>query len=439
MATGILAILYLPACGSSKTGAPSGLKNRVMVSQEVQAAALFGHLVILNGEYDVLTSIPPIIAGNTPGLMAISPDRNIIAAFDSSSNSIFAASSTTEKSFGNQVHLAGPTNSMTMPTPDPVVYAAVPTANIPGFSLLGGVQVTNVSLGAVTTTISVPNAQTVVSNTTGSQLLVFSNDSNSVTLIAPTRALSPVDCTPSSAIQTPPTCISVAGFDRPVYAAINGSTAYVLNCGAECGGTQASVQTLDLNTLAVGTPVPVNGATWGFLSGTKLYVAGNGSPNGPRCASLTASINPTTAATFCGTLDIVDLTTMTDPYFNSPATEIAIPDGYHDRMDMSINGQLFVGSKNCTNIGDVNFPSGEVRGCLAIFNTNTGGLVIPPDNGDVDGLQSFTSRYVEYVAEGGNLRVYDTTINALLINQFVPQGTIDVVGYVGDVKAIDFF
>jgi hypothetical protein len=27
----------------------------------------------------------------------------------------------------------------------------------------------------------------------------------------------------------------------------------------------------------------------------------------------------------------------------------------------------------------------------------------------------------------------------LLVNNFLPQGTINVVGYVGDVKAIDFF
>jgi hypothetical protein len=108
-------------------------------------------------------------------------------------------------------------------------------------------------------------------------------------------------------------------------------------------------------------------------------------------------------------------------------------------MSMSSNGQLFVGSQNCTDIGNVGNPIGEVRGCLAIYNTTTGAVVIPPDNGDVNGLQSFTSREVEYVAEGGNLRVYDTTIDALLINQFLPEGTINITGYVGDIKAIDFF
>jgi len=74
-----------------------------------------------------------------------------------------------------------------------------------------------------------------------------------------------------------------------------------------------------------------------------------------------------------------------------------------------------------------------VRGCLSIFNTTSGAVVIPPDNGDVTGLQSFGTRNVEYVAEGGTLRIYDTTKDVLQRTQ------IAIVGQVIDVKAIDFF
>ena len=105
---------------------------------------------------------------------------------------------------------------------------------------------------------------------------------------------------------------------------------------------------------------------------------------------------------------------------------------------MSSNGQLFIGSHTCSNVGNVNAPQGEVRGCLSIFNTTNGNVIIPPDNGDVTGLQSFSTRYVEYVAEGGNLRVYDTTIDQPLVNDFV-DGTIGIAGQVIDVKAVDFF
>jgi hypothetical protein len=427
---------------SGTTSAPSSYTNRVVVSQEVSSATTFGALVLINGNNDTLTktSIP---AGNSPNLMAITAARNMVAAFDSSTNTVYAISTATEKSIG-QVHLPGPTSSMVLPTSNPLGYAAVSSANIPGYPVLGALEVMNFSSGALTT-IAVSNAQTAVANNTGSQVLVFSNDSDSIALLNPANAIPPLDMSCFSSLnpnppQNPPVCTIINGFDRPVFAIVSGSTAYILNCGAECGGTQASIQTLNLSTLAVGPAIPVNGATWAYLSGNNLYVAGTGTPTGPLCSSLTNSVNKPTAATYCGTLDIVNINTMTDPYFNNPGAEIAIPDGYHDRMDMSSNGQLFVGSRICTNIGNVNNPSGEVRGCLAILNTNTGAVVIPPDNGDVTGLQSFTSREVEYVAEDGDLRVYDTLTNTLLINQdYLPLGTIPVVGYAYDVKAIDFF
>jgi hypothetical protein len=436
---GLLTAFSLVSCGHGTTspGAPDGLTNRVVASQSVTSATIFGGLVTLNGYNDTLTNVPAIPAGLSPGLMAISPSRSILTVFDSGTNTVFTISTTKETSVG-QVHLSGPTFSMSVPTSSGVGYAAVATATIPGYPVLGAVEVMSLA-GSITTQIAVNNAQTVVPNSDGSQLLVFSNDSNTIALITPARALPFVDLSCYSTTNPPPNavCTFISGFDHPVFAIVNQTTAYILNCGAECGGTQASVQTLDLSTLAVGAPVPVNGATYAFLSGTNLYVAGNGTPTGPLCSSLPNAAP--TAATYCGTLDIVNLNTMTDPYFNNPALEIAIPDGYHDQMDMSINNQLFVGSKDCTNIGDAADPSGEVRGCLAILNTNTGAEIIPPVNGDVNGLQSFTSREVEYVAEGGQLFVYDTTIDALLINDYLPQGTINVVGYVGDIKAIDFF
>lgn len=436
---GLVAGITLISCGGLNVKKPpSGLLNRVLASQGVSAGLSRGELVLIDGRYDTIPRIAGISAGSYPGLMAISPTRNVLIAFDSRTNSVYAVNTASESNIGT-VQLPGPTWSMVVPTSDTIGYAAVPSATVVGSSVLGAVDVMNLSFGSITTAIGVTNAQTVVSNSTGTQLLVFSNDSDSVTVLSPANAAPPVDL---SCLNNPPNavCTVIPGFSRPVYAVINGTTAYVLNCGAQCGGTQpASVQTLDLNTLTAGTPILVNGATYAYLSGTNLYVAGMGSPTGPLCSSLTSSINPTTAASYCGTLDIVDLTTMTDPYYNNPAVEIAIPDGYHDRMDMSSNGQLFVGSKGCTDIGNVGNPSGEVRGCLAIYNTTNNTLVIPPDNGDVTGLQSFSSRYIEYVAEGGYLRVYDTTKNILLINDYLPEGTINAVGYVTDAKAIDFF
>jgi hypothetical protein len=284
----------------------------------------------------------------------------------------------------------------------------------------------NLTTGS-TTTIGVPNAQTVISNANGTQLLVFSPFSspavsNSIYVISPLIAVPPVDqgCDNLAASNV---CKLVSGFDQPVNAIVSGNTAYILNCGAECGGTQASVMVLDLASFTITNTIPVNGATTAFLSGSTLYVAGT--PKNTACPS-------STSARFCGTLDIVDLKSMTDPNFTNH-NPILITDGYHERIDMSLGGQLFIGSHACTNVGNVNNPSGEVRGCLSIFNTTSGAVVIPPDNGDVTGLQSFTTRNVEYVVEGGTLRIYDTTKDALQRTQ------ISIVGQVIDVKAIDFF
>jgi hypothetical protein len=301
-------------------------------------------------------------------------------------------------------------------------YAAVPSAPLVG-APPGAVIVLNITGGGIAATVGVPSAQTLVSSPDGSQFLVFSNDSNVLTIFYPllVNTASPVT-------------VAVPGFDRPVYGVFSsdGSTAYILNCGPECGSgsASASVQALDMASLTlVGSPVPVDGATIGWLNGSTLYVAGN-SPSNSSCTG------ETTAATTCGRLDSVDLGSMT------VTNSVVITDGYHNRIDMSINGQLFIGSYNCTTIGNVNNPQGEVRGCLSIFDTTAAGnttAVIPPDNGNVTGLQSFTSRDVEYVAEGGNLRVYDTTQDILLITSYISTGTIEITGNIIDVKAVDFF
>jgi hypothetical protein len=423
---GLCASVSFIACGSSKPkNVPSGLKNRVLASQGVSSTFSFGSLVFVDGTNDTIARVSPLSAGGSPGLMALSPTRNIVAAFDSSANTVFAVDTTRESAIGN-VRLSGPTTSMVVPTAAAIGYAAVPSATVNGFSFTGAVQVMNFSGGGLITSIAVPNAQTVIANASGTQLVVFSNDSNSVTVLSPSVAVPPVD---TSCLTNPPNavCAIVPGFDRPVYGIINGNTAYILNCGPQCGGTQASVMVFDLPSLKINSTIPVDAATWALLNGSTLYVAGT-SPTNNACTG------QTTAATTCGRLDIVDLVSGT-----VTGTPAVITDGYHDRMDLTGNGQVFIGSRNCTNIGNVNNPSGEVRGCLSIYHTADSSVLIPKDNGDVNGLQGFATRSVEYVAEGGSLRVYDTTKDILLINDFLPQGNINIVGFVGDVKAIDFF
>ena len=411
----VIALLGLVSCnaGAHLTKPPSGLTERVLASQSASSPSAAPGLIIVNGFNDTVGR-GAISAGTSPTFMETSPQRAILLAFDSATNKVEVVSTTKETLTGS-IQLPGPTTSIAVPQSG-VGYAAVPTASLNGSSP-GAVVEMNLTSGGVTATISVPKAQTVISNSSATQLLVFSNDSDAVTVVSPLL------------LNTgSPVTVSVPGFDRPVYGFYSGSSVYILNCGAECGGTQASVQILNLATTppTAGALVPVDGATIGFLSGSTLYVAGN-SPANSLCTG------ETTAAKTCGRLDTVDLGSMT------VTGSAVITDGYHNRIDMGLNGQLFIGSHTCTNVGNVNNVTGEVRGCLSIYNTNNGSVVIPPDNGDVTGLQSFTSRYVEYVAEGGNLRVYDTTKDVLLQNSFISTGTITITGVITDVKAVDFF
>jgi hypothetical protein len=418
---------------------PSGLDTRVLASQSVTAGSTFGSLVIVNAYNDTLPRVSGVGAGtlNTPGLMEMSANRATVIVFDAGTNKVDIVNTYTEAISGS-ITLPGSTTSMVIPAQSATLgFAAVPTASVSGIlTPAGAVVVMNLTSNSTISTIGVPSAQTVVSNAGGTQVLAFSADSDTMAVLSPAIAVSPVDqgCDSGSLSAA---CFLVTGFSRPVYAiySSDGSTAYVLNCGLECGGTQpASVAVVNTATFAITNTIPVEGATWALLSGTTLYVTGTPPP--PTPGANTCAGGPTTAATTCGRLNIVDLNSLA--VVNTQ--DLYIPDGYHDRMDISANGQLFIGSHTCTTIGDVNNPVGEVRGCLAIYNTAEGNVVIPPDNGDVTGLTGLTNRYVEYVVEGGNLRVYDTDLDILLENEdYIPTGTIPIVGVVIDVKEIDFF
>jgi len=431
---GLAASLSLISCGYSKSA--NSLPDRLLASQGVTSASDFGGLVIIDGYNDTVPRLQRMSTGNSPGLMAVSPSLNIAATFDSSSNSVFVVNTATESVAGS-VRIPGPTSSMVFPTSDQIGYAAVPAATVTGYSFVGAVESMNFPASQLTT-IAVTNAETVVSNSGGSELLVFSNDSDSMTVLFPANAVPPVDTTclntvPNQPVTASTACALVTGFDRPVYAVVNGNTAYILNCGPQCGGVMASVMVFDVPSLTVTNTIPVDAATWALINGSTLYVAGT-SPTNNDCAGQMWGTPPQpTAATICGRLDVIDLTSGT------VSGSFKITDGYHDRMDFNVIGQLFIGSHDCTNIGNVSFPNGEVRGCLSIYHTADNSVFIVPDNGDVNGLQGESIRPVEYVAQGGDLRVYDVTQDILLINDFVPQGIVGIVGYVGDVKSIDLF
>lgn len=343
--------------------------------------------------------------------MVLSPNLKLTLVV-TPQGSITVIDNTAEAVANNGTSVVGPislpasTESVVIAQDSATAYAALPGAEVLGQPRGAVVKISLIS-GSIQATLPIPAAHFLALGPDGNNLLVFSDNSNSVTLIDTVLI-----GTNNNPVQL------IGGFDRPVWGIFaDNNTAYIFNCGPECpGGVAAGLTTLDVGSLAPGPTVPLSGATYALLSGGLLYVSGT--PPHTACP-------PGTAATTCGTLNIVDVNSMK----LRNATPILITDGYHNRMAMGSNGQLFVGARNCTSIN-----SGEVRGCLAIFNSNTSKVIVPPQIGDATGIAPIPGRNVVYVCEGGVFQIFDTTTDQLLVQ--LPRA-IDVVGYCIDVKVVD--
>jgi hypothetical protein len=375
---------------------------------------------IVDASKDVLSSSLIGLASNIsqPGLMALSPNLKFTLIFSPAGNSVAVVDNTTEgiaqvtngttSTPVPTITLPGFTESMFVSRFNTTAYAAVPTAPIAGQNP-GAVEVLDLQKGSIAASIPVPGAHFIVPSPDGNRILVFSDGSDTVTVI--TTIFIGTHTDPRS---------SITGFDRPVWGVFSdNTTAYVLNCGPQCGGTAAGVSVIDVGASTIMSTTKVSAATYSLLNGSTLYVAGTPPPNPPGTNTCTGT---TTAVTTCGTLSVIDTGSMT------VTGSAIITDGYHNRMEISPDGQLFIGAHGCTNI---NVSGGEVRGCLSIFNSNSSSVVIPPQIGDVTGIQPIAGRNVVYVVQNGGLAIYDTTTDKLHATQ------VDIVGDAVDVKLVN--
>ena len=315
---------------------------------------------------DLSVNIP---VGVSTTFLAVSPNRATTAAYDPSAIAIGLVDNSTQVDSGNISLPAWA--AMALFSPDST-QLYVPTGNAPvSGSQPGAIQVISVSGLNITTTYAVPSVRWIALNTAGTTMLAFADNSDSMWLIN----LSATTITP----------VAIPGFSRPVGAffSSDGNTAYVLNCGNQCGGSASpSVSQFDVASQTILATVTVGGATVGLLNGNTLYVAGYaGGAN--------------------GTVDAVDIGSMT----RTTATSLIINDGQQSIMALN-NNMLYIGAKTCSN---------SVIGCLSIVNTTSNSVIPPgPPLGPVTGLQSIPNRNVMYVIQGGVLNIYDTTSNAQL-------------------------
>ncbi len=340
-----------------------------------------------NSAGQVVPGVPvTITVGNSVTWEVVSSDLTKTMVYDPSTNVVYFITNSTEAIL-TSIQLAASGNIGVFSPDGNTAYIPVPTVPISG-SRAGGVQVVSVTNGGVSTNYPVPSATGVALSPSGQYLLVFANNSDSVFLIDTTA--------------TTPTAVEIPGFSRPVNAffSTDSNTAYVINCGWECGDPapgQASVAQFNIPSQTIQATVPVGGASVGLLSGTTLYVAGTSYTAGP-------------------TYDSVNVANMT----RNTANSVAITDGFHTTMALSTNNKLYIGAITCNN---------TTAGCLSVVNVsnNTADAPLPP-KGAVTGMISVANRNVVYVIEGGYQVIYDTTTDTPQNVQVIFHGALsDIV------------
>ena len=401
-----LLALALAGCGSSTSSnqpKPTGLKKRVLLSNQASST-----INLLDAQKDTFT---------TKNLGATSPSKlvtagGITAAMDSAGSVITIIDNATEA-----VTFAAPIGDL------PFDIAISPDGKKAWAAMrdFGFVQAVDTSTGVAFQVIRISNARRLVMSPKGSKLLVFP-DPQSVTP-PNTHTFFVVDTTTGS-FQT---ITDAVHLDQP-FTAVFGSSdtqAFVLNCGAECGGTAASVVSVDFTNPApvfapALAPIAVPAATVGLMNGTNLYVAGT-SPTLP--GGLTCPISS------CGELTVINTGALT------AGNPVAITNGDHENMAFA-NNRIYIGSRGCT--VQPGTAANTVRGCLSIFNTSSSAVTFPTEssfrqNFDVTGLQPITGRSVIYVIQGGEIDFFDTNTDAVATG-ITP---LDVVGKAFDAVLID--
>lgn len=395
----------MAGCGSSTTNnkpKPTGLKKRVLLSNTAA-----GTVTVMDAQKDALSS--KVMGVTSPTKMLTAGGTTIV--MDSPSSEITVIDNATE--------------AVTFPSPigdQPFDIAISPDGKNAWAAMrnFGFVQSVDTTTGVARPVLRIGNARRLVMSPKGTKLLVFPDPQGQ---IAPNTHTFFVVDTATSSVQVVTDAVNL---DQPFTAVFNGgeTQAFILNCGAECGGTNASVTFADFTnptaTFAPVLPISVPGATVGLINGTNLYVAGT--PQQP----------PSVAGcplSRCGVLSVINTSSLT------AGTFIPITDGDHEKMAFA-NNRVYVGALGCS--VEPGTAINTVRGCLSIFNTSTSAAVFPAESSfrqdfDVTGLQPISGRNIIYVVQGSEIDIFDTNTDALASG--VTQ--IDVVGKAFDVVQID--
>jgi hypothetical protein len=452
---------------------PSGLSNRVLIAIQNPSVFTKGALQIVDAYYDIRsgrTGQPASFSvsgygGALPISIQSMPEENVAAVYGSGDGTLTTVNYQSEKTTGTVGGLNGLSSSIFMTRNGTYVFAASQASHV--FTIV------NQGNGA-SYPLSLPGVYRVSVNPGGSMALAFVENSNYAyyprqLTTAQSLAYSggpstwpkaAVDCEPQSSpgwcmfqAQSPDQVDATGNyygaplvFDRPRKAVFSadGSTAYVLNCGPECGGTNASISLLPVapmifligqqsgllpcnaspctNTHALPiTNIPIaGGASNALVDSSTMYVVGQKlMPDGY----------------FGGYLTVLNLATNTlVPSTGTSPNPVSISDGMPgavSRMIEADDNTLWIAMTKC-NEGE-RFYNNQAYGCLTMYNTSNNQVVLlEPYIGDATGIAAVTGLHKIYTAQGGQVYITSTKDGTAIDNQYVT-----VTGTAYDVTYMD--
>lgn len=458
---------------------PSGISNRVLIAIQNPSVLTKGALEIVDAYYDIrsgYTGKPASysiagFSGALPVSIQNMPEEQVGVVYGSGDGSLTIANYQTEKTTGTVSGLNGLSSSIFATRNSTYIFAASEAQHV--------LTIVDRSKGS-SYPLSLPGVYRVSVNPGGTMALVFVRNSNYAYYPreltgAQSRAYSggpsswpkaAVDCEPQNApgwclfqAQSPDLLDSTGNFygaplefDRPVKAVFSsdGSTAYVLNCGLECGGTASSVSILPVaplifplgqqsgllpcntapcansNTVAM-TNIPIpGGASNALVTTSTMYVVGQRlMPDGY----------------FGGFMTVVNLSNDTVvPSTSGSPNPVSISDGIPggpSRMIQADDNTLWIGMTKC-NQGE-RFYNNQPYGCLTMYDTSTGKvMLLEPYNGDATGIAAVTSLHKIYSVQGGQVYINSTVDGSAINNQYVTvTGTAYDVAYMDAITDTD--
>jgi len=433
---------------------PSKLAERVMIG--VTANGSFGSLQIVDALRDIRSNVEDTIpsysisgySSGFPGTILSFPSELRGYVYSNSDGSLVNINYSTEASSGSVGTFQSGTSAVAIPTAFTRYYGAEEAAGI--------LEIID-NTGGISVGLNIPNVFKVASNKGDTVAVAMVRNSNVLyrvfklnqnqfpTNSAAIAATGSVDCQPTT---LPVYCaVAVPGtYDRPnnVYFSLDGTTAYVLNCGPECGGQTASVTLLQQGPLnnnvipssptqpnpqIANVPVP-GGVTAAISDGTTLYLAGQQLQSDGLFEGFLSTMNQAT-------------NTITGKY--------PISDGTHSKMLFADNDTLWIGSQYCAtgerekqglnyNCLTMVTLGGSTLSPKVVPNVTPGSAtaVVPYPNqnnnqyyyGSLTGICWVQNYNKVYTAYGGQVHIFSTVDGSEMDNEFVTvQGTALDVAY----------